>query len=51
MIKSEVKFDFKIKGQKPVVTKKICQFSITGADFKEEDLVTVLTAASFAPLD
>ena len=48
MTKADVKFDFKIKGQKPVVTKEICQFSITGADFKEEDLVAVLTAASYA---
>jgi len=51
MTKADVKFDFKIKGQKPVVTKEICQFSITGADFKEEDLVAVLTAASYAALD
>jgi hypothetical protein len=26
----QVKFDFKEKGKKPVVTKGICQFAITG---------------------
>ena len=31
--KADVKFDFKIKGQKPVVTKDIIQFNITGSDF------------------
>jgi len=31
--KADVKFDFKIKGQKPVVTKNVCQFNITGSDF------------------
>lgn len=50
-VKSDVKFDFKIKGQKPVVTKEICQFNITGGDFKEEDLLAVLTAAGFVPLE
>jgi alanyl-tRNA synthetase len=29
----QVKFDFKEKGKKPVVTKNICQFAITGQDF------------------
>jgi len=31
--KGDVKFDFKIKGQKPIVTKGVCQFNITGSDF------------------
>lgn len=29
----QVKFDYKEKGKKPVVTKGICQFAITGQDF------------------
>ena len=41
-VKEEVKFDFKIKGQKPIITKDICQFNITGQDLKEEKLVEVL---------
>ena len=40
--KDDVKFDFKIKGQKPVVTKGICQFNITGADFKEEKIAEIM---------
>jgi len=50
-VKADVKFDFKIKGKKPVVTKEVCQFNITGADFKEEDIVAVLTKSSFVPLE
>lgn len=41
-IKDNVKFDFKIKGQKAVVTKEICQFNITGADFKQDEIAAVL---------
>lgn len=41
-IKDSVKFDYKIKGQKPVVTKEIVQFSITGADFNAEKIAEVL---------
>jgi len=40
--KSDVKFDYKIKGQKPVVTKEISQFSITGADFNVEKIGELL---------
>jgi hypothetical protein len=40
--KGDVKFDFKIKGQKPIVTKGICQFNITGADFKEDKIVEIM---------
>jgi len=50
-IKKEVKFDFKIKGKKPVVTKDICQFCITGAGFKEDKLLEILTGASAEELD
>ena len=49
--KAEVKFDYKIKGQKPVVTKDICQFSITGADFSSEKLGEVLKAHSFVDME
>lgn len=41
--KNEVKFDFKEKGQKPVVTKDIVQLSITGSDFNIEELSKFLT--------
>jgi hypothetical protein len=49
--KADVKFDFKIKGQKPIVTKDICQFNITGADFKEEKIVEILSAYKVVELD
>jgi len=41
-VKNSVKFDFKIKGQKPVETKDILQFSITGADFNMDKIAEVL---------
>lgn len=40
--KDKVKFDFKIKGKKPVETKEICQFNVTGADFKPGPIIEVL---------
>lgn len=49
--KAEVKFDFKIKGQKPVVTKDICQFSITGADFVPEKIGEVLKEYKFVDME
>jgi hypothetical protein len=49
--KADVKFDFKIKGQKAIVTKEICQFNITGADFKEEKIVEIMAAYKVAELD
>ena len=49
--KDEVKFDFKIKGQKPIVTNKICQFNITGADFKDEKVVEILKKNLFAEME
>jgi hypothetical protein len=39
-----VKFDFKEKGKKPVVTKGVCQFAITGADFNVTKVAEVLKA-------
>jgi len=50
-VKDNVKFDFKIKGQKPVVTKDICQFNITGAGFSEEALVAILQKAGYVSMD
>lgn len=49
--KGDVKFDFKIKGQKPVVTKEICQFSITGADFNFEKITEVLKKHNVDEMD
>lgn len=40
--KDKVSFDFKIKGQKPVVTTGITQFSITGGDFNPDKIYKVL---------
>ena len=40
--RNTVKFDFKIKGTKPQVTKEVCMFNITGADFNEDQLADVL---------
>ena len=40
--KNSVKFDFKIKGQKPVETKDILQFSITGDNFDSAKIIQVL---------
>jgi hypothetical protein len=49
--KKEVKFDFKIKGQKPVVTKEIIQFSITGGDFVAEKISAVLKKHGVAEME
>ena len=49
--KNDVKFDFKIKGQKPVVTKEICQFNITGADFKFDKINEVLVKHKITDLE
>lgn len=40
--KNEVKFDFKEKGKKPVVTKDVLQFSITGENFNINRLAQLL---------
>lgn len=49
--KDNVKFDFKKKGQKPVVTKEICQFMLTGDGFKDETIVQIMTDLNIAELD
>ena len=49
--KDKVKFDFKIKGQKPIETKEICQFNMTGADFKDGPIKEVLIKHGYAELD
>lgn len=45
--KTEVKFDFKEKGKKPVVTKDILNFSITGDGFDMEKIGKLLTEQGF----
>lgn len=47
----QVKFDFKEKGKKPVVTKGICQFAITGADFKIDKIAELLKASGANELE
>ena len=43
---------FKVKGQKkPIQTKDICQFNITGADFKEDKIVEILKEHKIGELD
>lgn len=49
--KNDVKFDFKIKGQKPVQTKDVTFFNITGGDFKDQGLIEILTKAGAKSLD
>jgi hypothetical protein len=49
--KNQVKFDFKIKGQKPVVTKDICQFNLTGSDFKAEVIAKLLSEGGYVELE
>lgn len=49
--KADVKFDFKIKGQKPIVTKEILQFNITGADFKEDKIVELMNKHNLAEIN
>jgi len=50
-IKNDVKFDYKIKGQKPVVTKDVLQFSITGADFNSDKIAEVLKKHKIAEME
>jgi alanyl-tRNA synthetase len=50
-IKKDVKFDYKIKGQKPVVTKDISQFSITGADFDLAKVAAILEKHSVLEME
>ena len=49
--KADVKFDYKIKGQKPVQTKAICMFNITGGDFKDEKIIEILEKHAASSLD
>lgn len=46
-----VKFDFKEKGKKPVVTKGVCQFSITGQDFNITHISDLLKTKGAFELD
>lgn len=47
----QVKFDFKEKGKKPVVTKGVCQFSITGADFNIGKIAELLAGKGAVELE
>ena len=47
----QVKFDFKEKGKKPVVIKGICQFAITGQDFKVDKIAELLKASGANELE
>lgn len=49
--KDKVSFDFKIKGQKPVVTTGITQFSITGGDFNLDKIHEVLKKHNIKEMD
>jgi len=49
-VNDSVKFDFKIKGQKPVVTKGVMQVSITGAGFDADKIGEFLTTSKFSEL-
>ena len=47
----QVKFDFKEKGKKPVVTKDVCQFAITGQDFNISRISELLKVKGATELD
>ena len=47
----QVKFDFKEKGKKPVVTKGVCQFAITGAGFNITRITELLKGTGAQELD
>jgi len=49
--KADVKFDFKIKGQKPVVTKGVCQFNITGSDFNSDKIAEIMAKHNIIEMD
>lgn len=49
--KADVKFDFKIKGQKPVVTKGICQFNVTGSDFNADKIAEIMKEFKVEEMD
>jgi hypothetical protein len=49
--RDQVKFDFKEKGKKPITTKGVCMFSITGAGFNIEKLAETLQTAGFGELE
>lgn len=49
--RDQVKFDFKEKGKKPVITKGICMFSITGQGFNLDKLSETLQTAGFNELE
>lgn len=48
--KNEVKFDYKEKGKKPVVTKNVLQFSITGSGFNVEKIYKMFSEQGVSEL-
>ena len=50
-VRDQVKFEFKEKGKKPVVTKGIALFSITGKDFQVEKIVESLKQQNVSELE
>ena len=49
-MQDQVKFDFKEKGKKPVVTKGVCQFAITGSEFDQNKLGEMLKGLGLVEL-
>ena len=47
----QVKFDFKEKGKKPVLTKGICQFAITGSEFSVDKITELLKSLGLTQLE
>ncbi len=46
--KDQVKYAFKEKGKKPITTKDVCQFSITGEGFQIDKICEVIQKSSGA---
>jgi hypothetical protein len=49
--KNDVKFDEKIKGKKPIVTKGVLLFSITGENFNQDKLKAVLDEVNLTEME
>jgi hypothetical protein len=49
--RTSVKFDFKEKGKKPIETKGILLFSITGDDFNVDRIVQLMVEQGLTELD
>jgi hypothetical protein len=49
--RTEVKFDFKEKGKKPVTTKDCLLFSITGQDFNVDKIYTLFKETNLPEIE